>query len=337
LSYINGALKSVVLRIKVILAGITLRLSTAYTLVKTRAEDLRQLSISLWSAQRSIDKPSGTKPITAYQKWQDIPKRTGLMMQLKLWQKQPIPWLPYRYEYVVGGGFEWGSFAAMVLFVLVIGGWLLSASPMVGNLFGFIIGADPVVSAHAPEPTALPANNNLGMAVRASGAQPENIRKTPTPVLTQEIQPTYTPYPTYTPAVPVGFVPIIDIGAVKYGQAVLPENFEERLINVKLSYYWPPYGGINCDVKDGVPECLHTASGGYFPDGVGNWAACPEDIPFGSVVCFAEYCFECQDRGGAIVWLNENTMWLDTLFPWLPGGYWWGQEVPGKVFIESSD
>jgi len=43
-------------------------------------------------------------------------------------------------ESVVGDGFAWGNFIALIGFIAVIGTWLWMASPMVKNLLGFVTG-----------------------------------------------------------------------------------------------------------------------------------------------------------------------------------------------------
>jgi hypothetical protein len=70
-----------------------------------------------------------------------------------------------------------------------------------------------------------------------------------------------------------------------------------------ISTYWPPEGGTNCaHYADG--DCSsNTASGKNWELGVNKWAACPPEWDFGTKFRLPDgRVFECQDRGGAIVY-----------------------------------
>ncbi len=94
----------------------------------------------------------------------------------------------------------------------------------------------------------------------------------------------------------------------------------------RISYYWPPYGGINCDRDlDGVEECDYMASGQRYEDWVGKGLACPVEFPIGTQFEINGQLWMCVDRGGAIVSLPDGTIWLDLLSPVMPYGWDWGR------------
>jgi len=91
----------------------------------------------------------------------------------------------------------------------------------------------------------------------------------------------------------------------------------------KISFYFPPYGGINCN---GRYACSYTASGKRVMEGVGYYAACPPSLPFGTKIIILGKEWICEDRGGAI-----TEEWLDLLYPYMPYGLFWSQTVTVKV------
>jgi hypothetical protein len=133
---------------------------------------------------------------------------------------------------------------------------------------------------------------------------------------------------TPTPSQTVTQLPTVAPGDLNYKLPVFGsyEGKEEltRSIRIKISWYWPPDGGINCDGH--LSDCKHMASGELWEDMVGRAAACPTEIPFGSEISFEGYTWVCMDRGGAIVRVDDGAYWIDLLYPWV-SEYSFGQEI----------
>lgn len=91
------------------------------------------------------------------------------------------------------------------------------------------------------------------------------------------------------------------------------------LIQAHLSWYWPPYGGMNCDV-----ECEHLANGDDWQKWEGKGLACPSRYPLGTVFVIMGEEWQCVDRGEAIVVNKDGTIWLDMLVYGMPYGMAWG-------------
>lgn len=242
---------------------------------------------------------------------------------------QQTLWRPYLHEYVVGGGFEFGAFLALVGFILVIGLWLYSASPMIGNAFSFFKffktdEKQAVTTSKAPDisqAAVVSTAPGLAAVVPTLTPEPTKVYSTATPY------PTYTPYPTLS--IPDNLMPVLQV--LPAGSAVIPPGYTSEDVKIRLSYYFPAYGGINCDVVDGLPECLHIADGSYYTQGVGTFAACPPEWNFGDYVKVGDLVFECRDRGGAIV-KQDDYYWVDILYPYMPSPYVWGQLVDGQHY-----
>lgn len=149
------------------------------------------------------------------------------------------------------------------------------------------------------------------------------VTATPTP--TPEINPTPWYENMYIPDVP--------------GIAVKPDREPDIVTVAKLSYYYPPYAylepayEINCDLVDGKLECEHMANGQKVFYYVGEACACPPEYPFGTVFEVMGGVYTCRDRGGAIQRVNENIIWLDLLYPYMPGNVYWGHETEVKIWL----
>ncbi len=253
---------------------------------------------------------------------------------------------PYLTKTAGGEGFEIVNFLALCLFVGVIALWLYSAKGIVGTLGRFVGLGDKNTGLSSVEGSSNLPGKDYALSIVKEPTQPAyiientiNVVITPQPTNIIEAQPTYTLYPTYTPypenIVPDGYIkpselwpenkPLPALGLDGFYQ----DKGEE--ITLKLSYYWPPLGGINCDIINGFEECRFLSNGLDFRDFVGKTVACPVEFDLGDIVCFDGYCFVCQDRGGAIVKEN-NSYWIDILYPYLPDGYFWSQEVIGRHF-----
>lgn len=156
---------------------------------------------------------------------------------------------------------------------------------------------------------------------------------TPTPTITPI--PTITPTPTITP--PAWFE---DMYVPDYpGIAPIPDREPDYKIDAKISYYYPPYAykdvkyEINCDKPNGILECEHMASGEEVKYFIGEAIACPEQFPYGTVFQVWDGFYTCRDRGGAIVKIDDNTYWLDILYPVMPYGRFWGELADVKVWL----
>lgn len=100
---------------------------------------------------------------------------------------------------------------------------------------------------------------------------------------------------------------------------------------IKISWYWPPLGGINCDRQAGQQECAHIADGELVADVVGQVAACPDGYD-GMYVGILGFTFRCADKGGAIVKNGDGSIWVDMLYPYNPiKGLHWSEEVKGEI------
>jgi hypothetical protein len=101
-----------------------------------------------------------------------------------------------------------------------------------------------------------------------------------------------------------------------------PEVPAGELVQVHVSHYWPPLGGPNCS-RFVAGQCLsRMASGERWQDWVGRAAACPPEWPFGTVIILpGGERFECQDRGGKIVYGADGLPWIDLLVEVAPVNY----------------
>lgn len=96
---------------------------------------------------------------------------------------------------------------------------------------------------------------------------------------------------------------------------------------VRLSYYWPPFGGTNChpanwqEPTPGNPgKCVTHLAGEPWSTWVKIGAACPPSIPLNSRIHIIALnkSFYCVDRGGAIQTLPDGTAFVDLLQPDAP-------------------
>lgn len=190
------------------------------------------------------------------------------------------------------------------------------------------------LSYRALTPTATP------WAILSGMGEPTSDFITPT----VQISPTQTPWvvtatPTTTPEItPTPWYENMYIPS-NPGIAVKPDREPDITTMARLSYYYPPYAylepayEINCDKVDGVLECEHMASGEHVVDYVGEALACPIEYPFNTVFEVMGGYYTCRDRGGAIQRVNDNLIWLDLLYPYMPGQVNWGYETEVKIWL----
>lgn len=170
--------------------------------------------------------------------------------------------------------------------------------------------------------------------------EPTSVLNTPT----QEIYPTQTPFVvTATPTTTPEIIPTqwFDDMFIPWepGIANKPDRTADIETMAKLSYYYPPYAyldpayEINCDKVNGVLECEHMANGQEVKYFIGEALACPPEFPFGTVFKVMGGFYTCRDRGGAIQRVNDNLIWLDLLYPYMPGEVDWGYETEVKIWL----
>lgn len=85
-------------------------------------------------------------------------------------------------------------------------------------------------------------------------------------------------------------------------------------VQVRVTHYWPPDGGMNCfDFRDGY--CVSAmASGLRWENYIGLAVACPMEWPFGSWVEIQGMgSYNCLDRGSMVC--NEEYCDVDILSP----------------------
>lgn len=212
-----------------------------------------------------------------------------------------IKYRPYLGEVVSSGdGFNIGSFMAMVGFAAVILFWLYSARGLVTGFAGFLgLGRTKLnATTGQVEVVATPQGQIVYESVIGPGP-------TPTPGL--PFLPTVQPAITYQTEVPTS-VPVVDSFLKDFPNgAYYADGF--------YSWYWPPFGGINCDQNpDGSDECTYLANGDRFDFWIDRGCACPAELPFGTRIYIKQTgdTYICVDRGGAIV-VDGGAFWIDVL------------------------
>lgn len=161
----------------------------------------------------------------------------------------------------------------------------------------------------APTPTPYHVENRV---IEMMPTEVPTQQATITPTVTASA--TITPQPWYENYTPPELKPAQ--GSTGYIQ------------RARISYYWPPLGGINCDVTpDGMQECEQMATGYYVRDYVGRALACPPEFPDGTQFEILGTLWICLDRGGAITRNEDGSIWLDLLYPYMPFDIPWGSEI----------
>lgn len=118
-----------------------------------------------------------------------------------------------------------------------------------------------------------------------------------------------------------------------------PDRKADSKQQAKISYYYPPYAykdpayEINCDKIDGILECEHMANGQEVKYFIGEAVACPAEYPFGTIFEILDRYYTCRDRGGSIVRITDNMIWLDVLYPRMPNYLPWGYETEVKIWL----
>ena len=103
-----------------------------------------------------------------------------------------------------------------------------------------------------------------------------------------------------------------------YISPVTRSNFEvvakeqREYIDIRVSHYWPPLGGVNClTYLNG--ECVSKmANGRAWQNHVGQAIACPPEWEFGTKIVVYDKEWTCMDRGGMIKY-DRGIPWIDML------------------------
>jgi len=93
-----------------------------------------------------------------------------------------------------------------------------------------------------------------------------------------------------------------------------PRQGEDGYVTqIRLSHYWPAWGGPNCS-RFVRGECIsRMASGLRWQDWIGRAAACPREWPFWTeIILSGGEKFYCLDRGGRIRFVG-GIAWVDLL------------------------
>ena len=178
---------------------------------------------------------------------------------------------PYLLEVQSGGnGADVAGVVAFLGFLSYISFMVYLFLPMVGNI-PFFSEADTAIerAEMMPRFTSTPVYPHSYTGVTIGGNSNLFVTSTLPPV----VPPTYTAYPTYTPL------------------PTLSPQFNNMILNVQYSYYWPPLLGPNCHPDNVLPSggCKDTtASGEPWTKWRGKGVAIPiqwlDRIPFYSIV-----------------------------------------------------
>ena len=184
-----------------------------------------------------------------------------------------------------------------------------------------------VKAGYATTPTIVPFTINLvyptERVIYVPGATP----------IPPAAEPVSTPIPTKVTWFEDIFIPDSP------GIANKPDREPDQMIDGKISYFWPPYAyqkpeyEINCDKSNGVLECEQMASGNLVIGYVGEAIACPLEYDFGTIFKVWDGYYTCRDRGGEIVRIDDQTFWLDILYPVMPIGHYWGEIADVAVWL----
>ena len=220
----------------------------------------------------------------------------------------------------------------LILFIAMIGFWLWSMRDLLGN-FGRSLGAfqKAPIQKVAMAVEERPDNNNSFIVEDMVNA---TMQALPTFTTTQmQIDTETTLEPSEAQEIKVIYPMIqheeIDVVQEIYNRsaAIYSAYSQEKDYQVyegKYSYYWPPLGGINCDIVDGKEECKYMASGLIFSDYVGIAFACDQSIPMYSVIYVEQLNLwgRCLDRGSMIKRDEDGLFWFDHLIdqPFIPYG-----------------
>lgn len=317
-------------RIKGFLRGFSRQAFMESILDKIRAILRRQSSPTLSIKHQSTE--LCTEELTAYQTWLLLRKSINSKTPFSRLRKRSKATHPYLSEKVAAGdGFSLGSFVAFLGFIGVISLWLWSARPMLLialRSIGFIKTAKEEITT-TPMPMATPPSfftMEQTPIYEFAGAKPTPDITMETPSVIQTI----APFPTPTPSTQFS-----KGGRIVGMPTARPDVYVRtgQTIKIRVSYYYPPLGGINCWTWDDEKQkCISTmASGEPWELYIGEAIACPPELPLGTVLEIEGGVYTCRDRGGAIILNEDGTYWIDFLADHLPVGDYYGQMLTANV------
>jgi len=248
---------------------------------------------------------------------------------------------PYLQEKIASGDkFNPVALGGLILVLFLTSLWIKSSWNLIGNFSSAVgvFGKDPIKEVQVS--TLTDNNNESNEGIKFYNGQDKNSdgkRRTDQnfdPAINNNINYTFTPYPTYTPYPtptpfnqygyrlnPVDHQILMDdidynLEEVLYKRQYQLKNWvqefnkEPRIYRAKYSYYWPPLGGINCD-----KDCNVMASGLDPGQYVGIGWACDMSIAFNTIIYVKELDIFgiCVDRGGMIRQDSDGLFWFDHL------------------------
>jgi hypothetical protein len=157
----------------------------------------------------------------------------------------------------------------------------------------------------------------------------------PTPTIQQiVIVPTEQLGPVTQPT-PVYFLQMDQLGyydpnTIEVWNRQPPEDVQT--VQIRVSYYWPRWGGINCDQVNGQDECAYTSTGQSVDMWEGHGAACVPEWPTGTLIWLDGNEYQCIDTGGAIQY-QDGIPWVDFLLPYAPMSHYWGEVTTVQVLF----
>lgn len=160
-----------------------------------------------------------------------------------------------------------------------------------------------------------------GVLIQALGVSPVFNLPRPTPAESATTAMVGIPEAVALPEIetPRPAAPVVELIATREPTARPTPVPTRESVKAHLSWYWPPFGDINCDY-----ECEHIANGDDWKTWVGKGLACPMQYPLGTVFVVMGEEWTCVDRGEAIVVNQDGTIWLDLLVSGMPYGIPWG-------------
>lgn len=257
---------------------------------------------------------------------------------------------PYLSEQIsVSDKFSITGFFGLLALIGVFGLWVWSAMPLLGGFAEWmgIFGNKEVLA--VADLTSTPTVNSVGWySIDQVDMNTGVITPTPIQMLDPTPYPTYTPYPTPIPKVKLAWPTIAPEGSQAknndnydtnlmyvyddYYRTYISNREPDRVLDGKYSYFYPPYGGINCDIQYGKEECIYMASGEVALDWYGVAWACDASIPFQSIIYIRELDLYgiCKDRGGAIKLDDDGLYWFDHLHQF--GLLFWSEKITVEVY-----
>ena len=190
----------------------------------------------------------------------------------------------------------------------LIGLYLMSARPLIARALSVVTGIkvedthkkeDLKSGWYQPTPTYKPTVEITPTIVLQAISQPTQ-ENTPIPTLEPTQEPTIIILPTSTPTP------------------------NPNVYQGWASFYWPAWGGENCNNLVEPVDCEHLANGDLWYSWVGRGLACPFEIPLGSVLLINGDRWTCVDRGTRVLTRGDRLYTIEFLNEGLPYGFDFG-------------